>query len=138
MSKKRFKLDTYQTVYNIDLVVCYGDMSTKELQALYRKLNDSELDDDFNSSRAWCSALIRKSDGATILFVKINKDFNDGFTSSGDELLDMINCASHEAAHCALYLFSIVGANSEDNNSEPFAYLLGYFTERIMKTLLNK
>lgn len=138
MSKKRFKLDTYQTMYDIDLVVCYGDMSTKELQARYRKFNDSELDDDINSSRAWCSALTRKSDDAIILFVKINKDFENGFTSSGDELLDMIDCASHEAAHCALDLFSIIGANSEDNNTEPFAYLVGYFTERIMKTLLNK
>ena len=137
MSKKKFRLDTYPNLYDRDLVVCYGDITFEELQKLYSQYDGSELGDDLRDHQAWCCVLTRKSDNTKILFVNIVPSFQDGFTSFGSDLLDMVNVASHEAIHCALDLFDMIG---EKNiyNSEALAYLTGYFTECIMKTLLGK
>ena len=40
---------------------------------------------------------------------------------------------AHEAVHIAMYIFETVGATVENDNPEPFTYLVGYITDEFHK-----
>lgn len=134
---KKARIDTYETTYDIDFVVANKESKLSELRKLFEEVDGSELDPDFEKWNA-CSAIVtRKKDKAKVVLIKIN-NLGDGYTSSGDELLDTIDICSHEAVHTAIDIYNMSGSEIDVKNQEVFAYFVAYITERIAKTLLNK
>lgn len=134
---KKARIDTYSTIYDMDFIVANEHVTLDELKKLFTYDNEEELD---KAQIDWdcCTSIVkRKKDGATCLLVKFNK-IGKGFTSSGDELLDLIDISAHEATHVAIDIYNRVSATIDTENQECFAYFVGYITERILKTLLNK
>lgn len=134
---KKARIDTYSTIYDMDFVVANEHVTLDELKKLFKYSNDQELDEDQEKLNCCTSIVKRKSDNATCLLVKFNNN-GDGFSSSGDDLLDLVDTCSHEAVHVATDIYNCVGATIDVENQENFAYFVGYITERILKTLLNK
>lgn len=136
MSKKA-RIDTYNTIYDIDLVVANKEVSIAELKKLFCYLDDVELDE-----KAWnwyfCTGVVkRKKDGATVVLVHQGKE-KSNFVSSGNDLLDLVDVCAHEATHAAVDIYNLTDAKIDTDNQECFAYFVGYITERIFKTMSNK
>lgn len=134
---KKARIDTYSTIYDIDFIVANEHVTLDELKKLFKYSNDQELDEDQEKLDCCTSIVKRKKDNATCLLVKFNNP-SDGFTSSGDDLLDLVDVCAHESVHVAIDIYNCVGAEIDVKNQECFAYFVGYITERILKTLLNK
>lgn len=133
---KKARIDTYSTQYDIDFVVADSKVTLNDLRELYCYDDDTELDDTWNDCSACTGTVKRKEDGATVLLVHYTKP--SSFTSSGDDLLDLIDICAHEATHVAIDIYNIVAADIDTKNQETFAYFVAYIAERIAKTLLNK
>lgn len=129
-------IDTYTTLYQIDIVVANKYTTLEELQKLYMftdkvELNNSIIDDCI----ATTSIVTRKKDNKTCILVKYNQDSK---VSSIDKKLDFINTCSHEATHVALDIYEIIQQQLCFCSPEPFCYLQAYATECIYKTLTRK
>lgn len=136
-NKKKARIDTYETIYNIDVVVANELVTLKKLRELFEYLDGKELKECFAEWDVVTATLTRKSDGAYVVLIKFNR-ISDGFVSSGDKLLDMIDICSHEATHAALDIYSSASATIDMENQENFAYFVAYIAERAAKTLLDK
>lgn len=135
-NKKKARIDTYSTIYDMDIVVANELVTLKKLRDLFESTDGKELEDIYTEWDTVTAFLKRKSDGAYVILVKFNKI--SGFVSSGDKLLDMLDVCTHEATHAALDIYKSVSAKVDMENQEPFAYFVAYIAERIAKTLLNK
>lgn len=136
-NKKKARIDTYSTIYDMDVVVANELVGLKKLKDLFEYIDGKELEDSYVEWDVVTGLVKRKSDGAYTVLVKFNK-ISDSFVSSGDNLLDMIDVCSHEATHAALDIYNSVSAKVDTENQENFAYFVAYIAERIAKTLLNK
>lgn len=136
-NKKKARIDTYNTIYDMDITVANELVDLKKLRSMFETLDGEELDDCYAEWDVVTGLLKRKSDGAYTVLVKFNK-ISDTFVSSGDKILDMFDICSHEATHAAIDIYNAVSATIDTNNQETFAYFVAYITERIAKTLLNK
>ena len=129
------RLDTYETQYDVDLVVANKYVKLEELQALYKYVSDKELDEEVIDGAATTSICRRKSDNKlTILVYMAEKNTYQ----PGDKFLYNINTAAHEAVHACLDIYDYCGVIIEPQNQEHATYFIGYLTECIMKTMLNK
>lgn len=136
MKNKGARIDTYNTQYDIDFVVANSKVTLEKLRELYYYADEEELDDTWDNGGAITCLLKRKSDNAVVVLIRyVGKSQHK---SSGDKLLDIVNAASHEATHVAIDIYNSTGATIDVENQETFAYFVGYITERILKTLLNK
>lgn len=136
-NKKKARIDTYSTIYDMDIVVANELVTLKKLRELFEYRDGKELEECYTDWDVVTGSLKRKSDGAYVVLIKFNR-ISDGFVSSGDKLLDMIDVCTHEATHAALDIYKSVSAEIDMENQETFAYFVAYIAERIAKTLLNK
>lgn len=136
-NKKKARIDTYNTIYDTDVVVANELVTLKKLRELFEYRDGKELEDCYAEWDVVTGSLKRKSDGAYVILIKFNR-ISDGFVSSGDKLLDMIDVCSHEATHAALDIYNSVSATVDMENQENFAYFVAYIAERAAKTLLDK
>ena len=136
MENKEARIDTYSTQYDIDFVVANSKVAIEEIRDLFCYPDDGELDDTWDEGCATTGIVKRKSDNAVIVLVRYKKP--SLHVSSGDELLDLVDVASHEAVHVAIDTYNMVDATIDTENQETFAYFVAYIAERILKTLLNK
>jgi hypothetical protein len=136
MKNKGARIDTYSTQYDIDFVVANSKVTLEELRELYYYADEEELDDTWDNGGATTCLLKRKSDNTVVVLIRYMG--RSQYKSSGDKLLDIVNVASHEATHVAIDIYNSVCATIDVENQETFAYFVGYITERILKTLLNK
>ena len=136
-NKKKARIDTYSTIYDMDIVVANELVTLKKLRELFEYRDGKELEECYTDWDVVTGSLKRKSDGAYVVLIKFNR-ISDGFVSSGDKLLDMIDVCTHEATHAALDIYNSVSAAVDMENQENFAYFVAYIAERAAKTLLNK
>lgn len=136
-NKKKARIDTYSTIYDMDIVVANELVTLKKLRELFEYRDGKELEECYTDWDVVTGSLKRKSDGAYVALIKFNR-ISDGFVSSGDKLLDMIDVCTHEATHAALDIYNSVSATVDMENQENFAYFVAYIAERAAKTLLNK
>lgn len=135
--KKKSRIDTYSTMFDIDFIVANEAVTLEELRKLYCYTDDDELEECYTKWDFCTGKVKRKSDGAHCILVKYNQT-SDSFVSSGDELLDLVDGCSHEATHIVLDIYAMTSTAIDMDNQENCAYFIGYCTERILKTLLNK
>lgn len=133
MKNKKSIIDTYETIYYVDLVVANKYTTLEELKELYTYSDGQELDDCVMSADASTCTARRKSDGKDCIIVKHNKD-----CKWKNKKLDFINTISHEAGHVCLDIYERVGQNICNCSPEPFCYLLGWAAECIYTTWTKK
>ena len=131
-SKKKSIIDTYTTIYFVDIVVANKYTTLEELKELYTYSDGTELDDQLLSGNATTATCTRKSDNCSVCLIKYN---NDTKRKNINKQLDLINTVCHEAGHVVLDIYEYIGQNVCNCSPEPFCYLLGYVSECIYKTL---
>lgn len=125
-------IDTYTTIYYVDIVVANKYTTLEELKELYTYSDGVELDDSILHSECCTATCKRISDNKDVILIKDNKDS----TIKGiDKQVEFINTVCHEAGHAVLDIYEHMNQQVCNCSSEPFCYLLGYVAECIFKTL---
>lgn len=125
-------IDTYTTIYYVDIVVANKYTTIEELKQLYTYCDGAELDDRVTDCECTTSACTRISDNKNVILVKYNRD---SAVKGTNKQLDLINTAAHEAGHVVLDIYDHMNQQVCNCSPEPFCYLLGYVAECIYKTL---
>lgn len=129
-------IDTYSTVYGVDVVVANKWVELKDLQKLYTYSDDKELGDEINDCLASTATCRNRKTGRYVILVKYNSSTD---VVGVDKKLDMINTASHEAFHVLMYLLDFANQDiNHGSNVETQAYYMGWLTEIIYNTWTKK
>ena len=128
-------IDTYSTIYYVDIVVANKYVTLDELKELYVFSDGVELDDSITNCECTTSTCTRKSDNKDVVLIKYNRDST---IKGANKTLDLINTVCHEAGHATLDIYAHMNQNVCNCSSEPFCYLLGYIGECVYKTLTKK
>lgn len=128
---KKGIIDVYPTVYNVDLVVANKYTTIAQLNKRYKTVDDKDFEDD----ECICftqPGYDRKTNRAVVI-VKYIHDYNVVGTN---KKVDLVNTCAHEATHVCMKIYSKIGEDVyKDDSNELLAYLLGWVTECIYKTL---
>lgn len=133
--QKKAIIDTYETLYGIDIVVANRQVSLEKLQKLYTYSDGVMLDDLVIDGLATTAIVKRISDNKTCILIKDNKDTD---VKSVDKKLDYINTIAHESLHAVLDIYDIIQQKVCNCTPEPMCYLIGYIAECVYKTLTKK
>lgn len=133
--QKKAIIDTYETLYGIDIVVANRQVSLEKLQKLYTYPDGVVLEDFIIDGLATSAIVKRISDNKTCILIKDNKDSD---VKSIDKKLDHINTITHESLHAVLYIYDIIQQKVCTCTPEPMCYLIGYIAECVYKTLTKK
>lgn len=132
---KKSIIDTYTTIYFVDIVVANKYTTVDELKELYIYSDGVELDDEITSGVCTTSRCKRKSDNKDVVLIKYNRDSD---IKNINKTLDLVNTVCHESGHVVLDIYEHMNQNVCNCSSEPFCYLLGYVAECVYKTLTKK
>ena len=133
--QKKAIIDTYETLYDIDIVVANRQVSLDKLRKLYT-YGDGVMLDDFIADGLSTTAVVKRiSDNKTCILIKDNKDTD---VKSIDKKLDHINTIAHESLHAVLDIYNIIDQKICTCSQEPMCYLIGYIAECVYKTLTKK
>lgn len=136
-NKKKAHIDTYETVYSVDLVVANESVTLEQLKKLYKYSDSNELEDTIVNAVCTASRCIRKVDNKAVCLVKYNHP-SPHLKSKRDLEVDLINTCCHEAAHVTMDIYDYIGETVDTNRQEVFAYNVGWAAECIYKTLTKK
>lgn len=128
-------IDTYETMYCIDIVVANRYVSLEKLKKLFTYSDGVELDNFIVEGMATTCTARRISDNKTCILIKDNAD---SVVKSVDKKLDRINTIAHESLHAVLDIYDIIQQEVYKGSSEPMCYLIGYIAECVYKTLTKK
>ena len=131
---KKSRIDVYPTIYNVDLVVANKYTTIKEINKRYETVERKEFEED--SSIAFTERGYDKKTGKAIILVKYNHEYN---VKGTDKKLDLVNTCAHEALYVCMNIYSKIEENVyKDDSNELLAYLIGWVTECIYRTLTRK
>ena len=133
--QKKAIIDTYETLYGIDIVVANRQVTLERLQKLYTYTDGVVLDDFIIDGLSTTAIVKRISDNKTCILIKDNKDSD---VKSIDKKLDHINTIAHESLHAVLDIYDIIQQKVCTCTPEPMCYLIGYIAECVYKTLTKK
>ena len=133
--QKKAIIDTYETLYGIDIVVANRQVSLEKLQKLFVYSDGTIIDSFVMDGLATTAAVRRLSDNKTCILIKDNKD---SIVKSVDKKLDYINTIAHESLHAVLDIYDIINQKVCTCTPEPMCYLIGYIAECVYKTLMKK
>lgn len=129
---KKSIIDVYPTVYNVDLVVANKYTSTAQLNKRYKRIDDGDFEDNDDCICFTQPGYDRKTNRAVVI-VKYVHDYDVVGTN---KKLDLVNTCAHEAVHVCMNIYSKIGEDVyKSDSNELLAYLLGWVTECIYKTL---
>jgi hypothetical protein len=129
---KKSRIDIYETIYNVVLVVANQYATIEEIREVVEYTDGEEIDDEVMSACANVTTCRRKSDKMDALLVKYNHGIG---IKSVNKTLDFIDTVSHEAGHVALRIYQHMDQDVCFCSQEPFCYLLGWAAECIYKTV---
>jgi hypothetical protein len=132
---KKSIIDTYETIYNVDIVVANKYATLEELKELYIFSDKVELDEGILNGDCTASTCYNKSNDKPVVLIKYNHPTK---IKGKNKTLDFVNTVCHEAGHAVLDIYDFIGQNVNADSSEPFCYLLGYIAECVYKTLTKK
>ena len=133
--QKKAIIDTYETLYGIDIVVANRQVSLEKLQKLFVYNDGATIDNFIIDGLATTCVVKRISDNKTCVLIKDNKDTD---VKSVDKKLDYINTIAHESLHATLDIYDIISQKVCTCTPEPMCYLIGYIAECVYKTLTKK
>lgn len=134
MNNKKKYIDTYKTLYGVDLVVC-KNVTLKDLQSKYTYATDAELEDSIFEPQLCSVQAKNKKTGRYVLLVMYNYDNS---LKDIDKKVDFIDGMCHEAGHVTLDLYAFIQEHNIIECQEPFCYMLGYVAGCIYKTWTKK
>lgn len=133
--KNKSVIDTYQTIYNVDIVVANKYTTIKQINKQYETINHQPFEDS-DVALAWTDIGYDKKTNKPIIIVKHEKDSD---VTTVDKKIDLVNTCAHEALHVCMNIYSKIGEKVfEQDSNELFAYLIGWVTECIYKTWTKK
>lgn len=135
MKDKNSIIDTYSTIYYVDIVVANKYTTIDELKELYTFSDGEELNDSILGCECTTSTCTRKADNKDCILVKYNRDCK---IVGLNKTVELINTIAHEAGHCVLDIYDHMNQRVCNCSSEPFCYLLGYIAGCIYTTLSKK
>lgn len=139
MKKKKVYIDTYESLYPVLLVVANEFATAKDVNKEFSWFDGEDvLESDLTGCNGCVLKLVRRSDKARCLFVKINNDkFIKGSKAKYDNSLFV---AVHEACHVALSTYSVIEDKicTEDQRQEPFCYYTEWIFKCIYTTMMKK
>lgn len=129
-------IDTYSTMYDIDIVIANKDVTIDELREFLTYSDGAELEDSLLNYSGVASTCKNKKTNKYCILVKFNRHSD---IVGLDKKLDMINTAAHEALHVAMDIFNVCCESvNPENSNESLAYLIGWLTEKIYLTWTKK
>lgn len=135
MKDKKSRIDTYNTPYDIDIVIANRYTTLEELNELYELSDGKPLEEDLLETIAFTATVARKSDNHRCVLVKYCRDNK---TKGIDKLLDIISTADHEAIHILMDIYYDIHEDVDLDHQEVFAYQHSYITTLILKNWLNR
>lgn len=122
-------VDKYDfTIYPCNLWVCTDFDGAKKR---FRYNTGKELEDpELGDCLAVTLGLVEEKRTKELGFIVVV--LSDLKTLGGSKIVEII---SHEATHVATRMFEWLGIHLDANNDEPYAYLLGYISSCIWKTV---
>ena len=133
--KNKKRIDTYSTVYDIDLVVANKYVKLEDLKEIYTYGDGTELDDAILDGCATTATCRHKVTDAAVLLVKYNRNIR---RKDIDKFLDTVDTAVHEAMHVLMHMYQDCNVNIQYDNQEPVCYDAGKITANILKTILDR
>lgn len=135
-SRTKKHIDTYSTMYDLDIVVANEHVTLKDLQKTYTYSDGVEIDNEVFEGWACTSKCRNKLTGRYLVLVKYNKMCD---IKGIDKTLWLVNTAAHEAFHTARDIYEFIGQSlDERDGNEPLAYFIGWITENIYNTWTKK
>lgn len=131
---KNKHIDTFETIYGVDVVIANKLVTVEDLRKLYVYSDGAELE-DYNYEAVTCTCK-NKETGRFVILVW----YRDMRLIKGESArMRYINAAAHEAFHVVNDLMDFSSEKIDPKNSNEFmAYMTGYFTERIYNTWTKK
>jgi len=130
-TKKKSIIDVYPTVYNVDLVVANKHTTIEQINKRYKTIDDKDFEDD--DCICFTQPGYDRKTNRAIILVKYNHEYD---IVGIDKKLDLVNTCAHEGLHVCMRIYSKIGEEVfKDDSNELLAYLLGWVTECIYKTL---
>ena len=133
---KNKHIDTYQTIYDVDIVIANQYVTLEDLREFLTYSDGEELEEEPSHYEAYTSTCKYKKTGQYCILVKHNKTI----LNKGEKMLfRMINCAAHEATHVVIDLQDFSNQKIDTKSScEYLAYFMGWVTQRIYDTWTKK
>lgn len=137
MTKNNKKhIEVLHTVYEVDIVIANKYVTLEDLKKKYAYYDGVELDNDITASQASTARCIDIKTNRPVVLIKYNCDSS---IKGVNKKLDLINTASHEATHAAMYIFSYVREFiNTDQSNESLAYLIGWITQHTYEIWTKK
>lgn len=130
-TKKKSIIDVYPTIYSIDLVVANRYTTIEQINKRFETVEHKDFTD--SDCIAWTNVGYNKKTKNAVIIVKYCRDSD---VVGVNKKYDLINTCSHEAVHACMFIYSKIGEDVYKNDSnELLAYLVGWITECIYKTL---
>ena len=109
-------------IYNIDIIVAVGAQAFNRLNELYTQIDEEyeRLEEPTALEPACTWERMKDSVGNAAILVWFQNAY----------ALHRQYYSSHEASHAAMYVWQHIDANVDLDNQEPFAYLVGYISEK--------
>lgn len=132
MKKKEKKImDVYDPVIYPRRLVVTKNITLQDLRKRYKSRSGNELSDDFNPEKY--TYTYNAMDIKTNEFIVL---VNIGYKQK--EMCEYINDIAHEAEHVKCSIFDDIGLPNTTDSQEADAYLVGWATKCIYKTLIKK
>lgn len=136
-TKKKPRIDTYESIYPVKLVVANEAVSIKKIRNLYCYCDGVELpDDNMESTPGVVYRATRKSDNVAVLLVRIGKE-DENIKDKQDRLINIISIIGHEAGHVVLDTYIRIQEQCCTESQEPFCYYLQWVIKCICTTVLK-
>ena len=135
MKNKKSYIDTYKTLYPVDIVVANETVTLEKLRKLYTTCEGTELSEEVMDCVASASRAKRISDDKYVILIKYN---HPTMVKGIDKEADLVSTCAHEATHAALDIFEYIEEIPCTQHQETLAYLIEYVAACIYKTLRKK
>ena len=136
-NKNKARIDTYKSLYPVELVVANEFVTIGQLRKLYSEIGGTELqDDNIQEGGAITIRAIRKSDEAAILLVRMGPE-DSYYKDKLDRKIELIATIAHESGHVALDTWDRISERETTGCQEPFCYYLQWITKCICTTIFK-
>lgn len=120
MKNKKSIIDTYNTIYIVDIVIANKYTTLEQLKKLYTYSDNLPLDKGIMEGVATTSTCTRIADNHPCILIKWNLDTPS--YKVADKRVHMIGTMCHEAIHAAIDTWDFIQERITIDSQEPVAY----------------